>query len=285
MSAAALERETRRAQQQWDRAVTRVAGRWARELAGVDDPVVVAGTLRRMLSAETVNAAQHGVDQVDAIVTAAGLRPTPTPAVETSAPLSLVRTLSDEWRLSGASETRERWRAATLNRVINVALTDAWRDGTRAAIASDPRALGWRRVSRDGCCGACLALADGRIHPIREALAGHPFCRCIMEIVLRGINDGAWGRPTGLQRWAAMSEAEQDALFHGSGGAAKADLIRSGHVTLADLAAWQPRDPNERNHRQLPREATLRELALDEDGRGALTHRTGVEFGVEQPGT
>lgn len=110
-------------------------------------------------------------------------------------------------------------------------------------IAADPRVRGWRRIARPGACGACLAAADGRIRPADEEIERHPHCQCVQEIVVRGVPDH-YQPPTGRQIFNGLTKAEQDALFHGRGGAEKAELIRSGQVPLSALITRAPRGPD-----------------------------------------
>lgn len=280
MSAPRLRAAVDAAQRDWAQAIARVAGRWARDLEVSDAPTTVTASMRRMLTRETANAAAHGVEQVARMLAAGGISPPKDLGVPvTGPPLTLERTIGDVWR--STAQLPSTARRAALERIIDQSLTNAWRDGMHAAMAAAPEVIGWRRVARAGCCGACLALADGRMIPLDVPLDGHPHCHCVAEPVIKGVNDRRWGRQTGQQRWEAMSPAEQDEMFHGHGGAAKADVIRSGDASLDDLVAWAPRDPEQPNHRQLPRETTLRELQLDENARAEHSHRTGIEFGAD----
>lgn len=94
-----------------------------------------------------------------------------------------------------------------------------------------------------------------------------------MEPVIRGVNDHHAGRPTRDQQWAAMTTEQQNNLFTGTPAtrAAKADLVRGGHVTLDDTVQYQPRRPGQR---PLPEETTLTHLRLIAT-RGHVT-RTGL---------
>jgi hypothetical protein len=121
-------------------------------------------------------------------------------------------------------------------RVAHDAAVGAWRDAARARMAQLPDVLGWRRVAEPGACGACLALMDGSVHPAEEDMVVHTRDRCIAEPVVLHVNDQDWGRPRGHEIFAAKTPAEQDATFHGRGGAAKAQLIRDGRIDFADLA-------------------------------------------------
>lgn len=93
---------------------------------------------------------------------------------------------------------------------------------------------GWRRVASGGACGACLGLMTGAIQTTARVLHRHPHCRCTKEPVVDGAGDPVQ-RKTGADLFAAMSPEEQNRLFAGRGGEAKAELIRSGKVELGDL--------------------------------------------------
>lgn len=281
MSAAAVRSATDLAQETWDSRVRALTARWAALLADAPRSTDAYAELRRMLVRETRLAADLGSETARTILYSTGLDPAPRPTVDTDAPLDLFRTVETAWRVAELQPDPRRSRIAAVTRIVDLALTNAWRDGAHAVYQAEPDVIGWRRVSRAGCCGACLALANGRVMPFTERLDEHPFGRCFQEPAIRGVNDIDWGRPTPQQRWDAMSAEQQDEMFAGHGGAAKADLIRRGDATLDDLVAWQPRDPDQPNHRQLPRESTLRELKLDDDERAALSHRTGIEFGAD----
>lgn len=97
---------------------------------------------------------------------------------------------------------------------------------------------GKRRVTSANACGACLALADGQVMDLGEHLRVHGHCRCITEPVVKGVRERVW-RPTGRQSFDAMTPEEQAALFHGRGGAEKAELLRSGAVPFAALVCNQ----------------------------------------------
>jgi hypothetical protein len=61
-------------------------------------------------------------------------------------------------------------------------------------------------------------------------------CSCTAEPVVGNVEQGS-SRPSGSEIFDGMDKAQQDALFAGRGGADKADLIRSGSATLADLVS------------------------------------------------
>jgi hypothetical protein len=104
---------------------------------------------------------------------------------------------------------------------------------------ADQQIIGWRRVAAANACGVCLGAATGAIQQDAEVLLCHDSCRCIKEPVVRGVRDTVQ-RPTGTEVFDGLSPADQDALFAGTGGAAKADLIRSGQIDLSDLARTVP---------------------------------------------
>lgn len=124
-------------------------------------------------------------------------------------------------------------------RAVRAATTEI--DGTAdrtltAALVGDRRVAGWRRVTSGSACGACLGLADGDIEPPATPLLRHPHCRCTKEPVVDGVAE-VLRRPTGRQLFDAKTPAAQDELFAGRGGHAKAELVRSGAVDLADLVS------------------------------------------------
>lgn len=106
------------------------------------------------------------------------------------------------------------------------------------AIAAEPRIRGWRRVTSGRPCGACLAAATGAVQQTDEVMLVHPSCSCTKEPVVGGVRERV-KRPTGSDLFDGMSKAQQDELFAGRGGEAKAELIRSGAVSLNDLATVQ----------------------------------------------
>jgi hypothetical protein len=104
---------------------------------------------------------------------------------------------------------------------------------------ADSKIIGWRRVAAGNACGVCLGAATGAIQADSEVLLCHDSCRCTKEPVIAGARDTVT-RPTGTDVFHDMTAAQQDALFAATGGKAKADLIRSGDVALADLARTVP---------------------------------------------
>lgn len=124
-------------------------------------------------------------------------------------------------------------------RTVRTEVMESSRSALAEAIAREPRVRGWRRVTAGRPCGACLGLAGG-LRRTDRGLDVHPSCRCTAEPVLAGVEE-RFPRPSGRELFDAMTPEEQDALFAGSGGAAKADLIRSGKAQLADLIARDER--------------------------------------------
>lgn len=146
--------------------------------------------------------------------------------------------------------------AAGQARALRVARTEPM-DAARASFdeltAGDQRIAGWRRVTSSNPCGACLGAATGAIQRTARVLHVHPACRCTKEPVVAGVRERV-NRPTGQEMWDAMSPGEQDALFAGTGGPAKAELIRAGKAALADLV-------ERRQHHQWHDTITERSLA------------------------
>jgi hypothetical protein len=110
-------------------------------------------------------------------------------------------------------------------------------DTARAALSdsihSDPRIVGWHRVTAGGC-GACLAAAT-RTYRDHEPLRVHDNCRCGAEPIVADVPD-RFPRPTGHDIFDGMTVAQQNAAL----GAPTAQLVRSGKVPLHDLIAVSP---------------------------------------------
>lgn len=129
-------------------------------------------------------------------------------------------------------------RVAGAARAVRLARTEVM-EASRRALADGmnrhQRVKGYRRVtSGSGSCGACLGSATRTIYPTRARLRIHWSCRCTAEPVVSGVSERV-KRPTGEELFRAMSASEQARMFAGKGGEAKAALIRSGEVSLADL--------------------------------------------------
>lgn len=129
--------------------------------------------------------------------------------------------------------------AGRMQRVAAVEVAAAARHSLSDAMRHTGNVAGWRRATTSNPCGACLAAATGAVRDTAEIPDVHAHCRCIAEPVIRGIRD-RHSRPTGEQIFHALSEAEQDALFTGRGGRAKAELIRTGAVDLEQLLSRSP---------------------------------------------
>ena len=150
---------------------------------------------------------------------------TVTQALE-SAPAALL------WRL-GRGDGRSAAVAtglSTATRATRTAITGAARSAQSVVMETEPRVRGWRRVTSARPCGACLAAADGRVHPAGSLPETHDSCRCTAEPVLSGVPDRL-RRPTGQEIFDRMDPAEQHALFAGRGGAAKAAAVRERGVS------------------------------------------------------
>lgn len=113
-------------------------------------------------------------------------------------------------------------------------IASAARRSLLEAMVGTERIIGWRRATSGAPCGACLAAATGAIRDTDEVPEAHTHCQCVAEPVVSGVSD-AHPRPTGQQIFDGLTTEQQDRLFHGHGGAEKADLIRSGQVPLSRL--------------------------------------------------
>lgn len=121
-----------------------------------------------------------------------------------------------------------------------VTTTQASADGALdSAFEAQPRVRGWRRVVSGGGCGACLGMASGQVEEPGTPMLRHANCGCTKEPVVAGVADTV-RRPTGQELFDRLSDAEQDALFAGRGGADKAELVRSGAVDLAGMVRQEP---------------------------------------------
>lgn len=263
------------AQAQWAKRCPKAAEAIARDVALIDEPHQAIRTLRGRLAARTQEAHQLGAQQVAAAGDAAGvpgitIRTTTDDAV---IPDTLAESIRAAWHQANLHDDPLGFRRTRVDAITDHALSTAHDAGTGQAITRHPQVTGYRRVTRGGACPACFALITGRIEHDPEAFPRHPRCRCFMEPVIRGVNDHHAGRPTRDQQWAAMTPQQQDNLFTGTPAtrAAKADLVRGGHVTLDDTVQYQPRRPGQR---PLPEETTLTHLQLIAT-RGHVT-RTGL---------
>lgn len=128
-------------------------------------------------------------------------------------------------------EAGRRWLESKASRTAADLTWLAARDTLQAAVEQHPALVGYRRIASPLACGACLALATGRVMPPAEAFRDHPHCRCTMEPVVKGAP--LIQRMTGKSYFEAMTDAEQNNVF----GPVKADLLRSGDITLDDLVS------------------------------------------------
>lgn len=126
---------------------------------------------------------------------------------------------------------------ARSGRVIGAATLFAGRSAVGALMMAMDNVNGYQRALGDNPCGACMALADGTVLPADVDMEIHDNCRCVPEPVMNGVNADRFARPTGQQLFDRLDPGQQDALFAGRGGAAKADLIRSGAVPIGALLA------------------------------------------------
>jgi hypothetical protein len=156
--------------------------------------------------------------------------------------------------------------ARRAHRTVAVEAMSGPRDALDQLINEHPRIVGWRRATTGNPCGACLAAATGAIQESRTVLRVHSHCRCVKEPVVGRVRE-RFRRPTGAELWTQLTPDQQDALFEGTGGKDKADLIRSGEARLEDLITPQPMVtvPDEITETPL---AALRRLAERERAAG-----------------
>lgn len=123
-------------------------------------------------------------------------------------------------------------------RAVRTEVPDAGRRALADGMTADSRIVGWERVTSGDPCLACLALSDEGLRSTDEGLEIHAGCSCTALPVVGGVPDLV--RPTvGSALFDSLDEAEQDALCEGRGGADKADLLRSGAVSLRDCVSVQ----------------------------------------------
>lgn len=241
MSAARLRAVTDMVSVDWGTAIGRLVAHWAPTIATIDDPARAEAVLASLIRREGARARRLGVTHSKMIAHAGGITPVDPEVFEVSGG-TVARRLRNitvrEWARAAASPLPDvDVRAAAMARTIDARLSEQWRAGLGDQMVEQPEVIGWRRRAEPGACGACLALADGSIHTPGASMATHPRCRCVTEMVIRGVNDTEWGRPTGQEMFDGMSPTEQDALFLGHGGAEKARLLRSGEVAMSDLVS------------------------------------------------
>lgn len=246
MSAQALRRAVDQHQKSWTTTVARVSRRYARDLSGVKDPGPVALAIGRLIVREAPNAQDIGAAGITAAVRAGGITPAAiATATAPGPPAALEQMVRRSWMAAAIHPDTVGARAAAVDRILSGALTLAWRAGSADQIRAEPEVTGYRRVANDGACGACLALQDGEIMPDDDPFEAHPGCLCTAEPVVSGLNDRSFGRPTGQERFDALSPAAQDLMFAGRGGAAKADLLRAGDIRIDDLVVRHARRPGQ----------------------------------------
>lgn len=232
------------------RAAIAAAGIW-QALIPSDEPTTHAQLLAiesRWLDTATTTAQAAAIIAIDdsrnyvqELAAAAGIAIQAEPITQptTTARTSLIQAIitlrarleiGDDWkRARTIAEGRARRQAAT----TVVQASD--RSANLAAKASG-RFTGWRRITSAQPCGACLAAATGHISPLDEPLGFHLGCRCSRIFLPDNVHpDELSWIPTGQQRFDALTTQQQDALFHGRGGADKANLIRTGQVPLEAL--------------------------------------------------
>ena len=94
---------------------------------------------------------------------------------------------------------------------------------------------GWIWVPVGLTCAACLSYGSGTVRPFSERPPRHSRCNCIVSIQMED-DPQTVTRPTGEQLFRSMTPEQQAASFR-TAGAEKAELVRSGRVSLADLMA------------------------------------------------
>lgn len=128
--------------------------------------------------------------------------------------------------------------AAGLARALRTVALDA-SHAPRAALAESMQAedqvIGWRRVTAGDACGACLGAATGAIRADDEVLEAHAYCQCGAEPVIARVREHVQ-RPTGTEIFESKPAEQQNQLL----GEEKAELVRSGQVSLPELVAHSP---------------------------------------------
>lgn len=130
-----------------------------------------------------------------------------------------------------------------LGRALTVARTEtmrAYREATRQSyLANSDIVTGWIWSAHPSTrtCAACWAM-DGSHHKLDEELGSHPRCRCTMvpdlapwgdiHPALEGMTE--LDHPTGAQRFAELSEAEQRTIL----GPTRYEAYKDGRLTLDD---------------------------------------------------
>jgi hypothetical protein len=151
-------------------------------------------------------------------------------------------------------------------RIVSEEVSGAPRRALGDLMAEDERVDGWRRVTSRRARAAPAWRSRTAVHAPADAVPSARPLSLLREAVLRGVPERYPGRPAG-KLFDSLSPADQAALFHGRGGAEKADLVRSGAV---------PFDALVKHERQaaLPDQFTEASLAdLREDHRPRATRR------------
>lgn len=112
--------------------------------------------------------------------------------------------------------------------VVAAADTELQRQGERRRGVA-----GWTWVPVGLTCGACLSYGDGAVRPWSERPPRHPRCNCIVSVAMSD-DPATIRRPTGEELFRAATPAQQVAMFR-TAGEQKAELVRSGRVTLREL--------------------------------------------------
>lgn len=228
-------------------------GVWAARLANLtrrygfviaDMDVGAAATAAAAIAARQAPAAyQQGALLVEAAARAAGAAPAALTAIT---PPDAARSIRGDilrgWRWAEKHADTRIARASTAERVVRQSLMVAWRQGGSDQITDNPEVIGYRRVADAGACAVCLALDTGEVADPGDTFDTHPGCGCGMEPVTSTSPPPA---ANGADRFDAMTTAQQDLLFHGRGGSAMADLVRSGDVRLTDIVHRFPRRPGQ----------------------------------------
>lgn len=161
-----------------------------------------------------------------------GLSRTGKPLAEALGPTTLF-TIKQAIRDGRPPEDASR---AGLHQAVRLTVSEApapARTALADTILTDPHVVGWRRVTSGGC-GACLAAATVS-YGDHEPFQIHDNCQCSAEPIISDVPDHA-PRPDGHDIFNGWSVAEQNARL----GHEKAQLVRSGRVSLHDLLAVSP---------------------------------------------
>lgn len=133
------------------------------------EPVVAEyGNVAAVLSADFYDAARESAGAQGAYVA----EPAPPPSADRVASVT-------GWGLREASDVAGQ--LALIRGGLVRAVLGAGRDTVRAAVAADPAAHGWRRITRPGGCDFCQMLAGrGEVYRKDTArFASHDHCHCL----------------------------------------------------------------------------------------------------------